>query len=115
MSTEKGIGKDNAADPDDLCNPLQRSYDLPLHEEAWRAQEATADLYTNAAIPARQAGRRSRRARTGRAISDPARDRSINQSRARRRAESIIAAAPHRSLSRDRMLGCMRLDVGLID
>jgi len=35
-----------------------------------------------AAIPARQAGRRSRRARTRRAISDPARDRSINPARA---------------------------------
>ena len=94
---------------------------LRLHKGDINAVEAAAPRAAdpipavNAAIPARQAGRRSRRARTRRAISDPARDRSINQSRARRRAASIIAAAPHRSLSRDRMLGCMRLDVGLID
>jgi hypothetical protein len=47
-----------------------------------------------ARIPAaRQAGRRSRRARTRRAISDPARDRSINPARAA--AAAAAAPPPH--------------------
>jgi hypothetical protein len=63
---------------------------------AWRIRSGRV----TAAIPARQAGRRSRRARARRAISDPALDRSINPAR---------AAAPHRSI---RIIAVVSLLVG---
>jgi hypothetical protein len=63
---------------------------------------------------ARQAGRRSRRARTRRRYQIPRGIvRSINPARAA--APHRSSPLPHRSLSTDRMLGCMRLDVHVLD